>query len=113
MRKNGQHKDEAWQLAKWLGSEAGNTAFAQAGWGIPATKATGAALGMENDPIEKTWFESIPLATVKSCFMRTTGGTSSTAPSLGRRLNDHTGKATAADKLKEIAPQVDALLASA
>jgi len=113
LAKNGQHKQEAWQLAKWLGSEVGNTAFAQAGWGIPATKATGAALGMENDPIEKTWFESIPLATVKSCFMRTTVWDKIDSTILGPALEEiTTGKATAADKLKAIAPQVDALLAT-
>src|SRR4029453_5923365 len=110
LAKNGQHKDEAWQLAKWLGSEEGNTAFAKAGWGIPATKATGAALGMERDPIEKTWFDSIPLATVKPAFMRPTGWEKIDSPLLGPALEAiTTGKATAADKLKEIAPEVDKL----
>ncbi len=111
--KNGQHKQEAWQLAKWLGSEAGNTAFAKAGWGIPATMATGAALGMDKDPVERTWFDSIPLATVKSDFMRTTVWDKIDSTLLGPALEAiTTGKATAADKLKEIAPEVDKLLAS-
>ncbi|MFL5806643.1 MAG: extracellular solute-binding protein [Roseiflexaceae bacterium] len=111
--KNGKNKQQAWQLAKWLGSEEGNTAFAKAGWGIPATKATGAALGMERDPIEKTWFDSIPLATVKSDFMRTTVWDKIDSTLLGPALEAiTTGKATAADKLKEIAPEVDKLLAS-
>jgi multiple sugar transport system substrate-binding protein len=111
--KNGQHKQEAWQLAKWLGSEAGNTAFAKAGWGIPATKATGAALGMDKDPVERTWFDSIPLATVKSCFMRTTAWDKIDSTVLGPALEAiTTGKATAADKFKEIAPEVDKLLAA-
>jgi ABC-type glycerol-3-phosphate transport system substrate-binding protein len=111
--KNGQHKEQAWQLAKWLGSEAGNRAFAEAGWGIPATVATGAALGMDKDPIEKTWFDSIPLATVKADFMRTTVWEKVDAM-LGPALEAiTTGKATAADKLKELAPEADKILASA
>jgi len=69
---------------------------------------------MENDPIEKTWFESIPLATVKSDFMRTTVWDKIDSTILGPALEEiTTGKATAADKLKEIAPEVDKLLASA
>ena len=113
LAKNGKNKQQAWQLAKWLGSEEGNTAFAKAGWGIPATKATGTALGMDKDPIEKTWFDSIQLATVKSDFMRTTVWDKIDSTLLGPALEAiTTGKATAADKLKEIAPEVDKLLAS-
>jgi multiple sugar transport system substrate-binding protein len=113
LAKNGQHKPEAWQLAKWLGSEAGNRAFAKAGWGIPATVATGAALGMDRDPIEKTWFDAIPLATVKADFMRTTVWEKVDAligPALETIM---AGRATAADKLKEIAAEADTILASA
>jgi ABC-type glycerol-3-phosphate transport system substrate-binding protein len=115
MKRLEQHarKQEAWQLAKWLGSESGNRAFAEAGWGIPATIATGAALGMDKDPIEKTWFDAIPLATVKPCFMRTTVWERVDAilgPGLEAIMS---GQATAADKLKEVAAEADTILASA
>ncbi len=112
LAKNGQNKEAAWALAKYMGSEPSQRAFAEAGWGIPATTTTGDALGMTADPIEKTWFDSIPLATVKSCFMRTTVWEQVDAL-IGPALESiMAGQVTAEEKLKELAIEADTILAS-
>ena len=52
--KNGQHKDEAWQLAKMAGQRDWQHGVCPGRWGIPATKATGAALGMEKIRLKRS-----------------------------------------------------------
>jgi multiple sugar transport system substrate-binding protein len=108
--KTSPHKEEAWELCKWLGGEAGNRAFAEAGWGIPATMRTGAEMGMDKDPIEKTWFDAIPLGG-KSCFIRTLYWDKADVEFNAAIESIFAGKATAAEAMKKVAPIVDKILA--
>jgi multiple sugar transport system substrate-binding protein len=110
--KSSQNKAAAWELCKWLGGEAGNTAFAKAGWGVPAMPSVVTALGMDKDPIEKTWVDAIPYGGY-SCFMRTTVWDKA-GPLFSDAIQSiFLGKATAAEAMKAVAPQVDAVLAAA
>ena len=64
-------KDGAtWDVLKYMAGAEANKIRAQAGWALPALPGVVAELKMEEDPLEKTWFEAVPFATVSPCFMR-------------------------------------------
>jgi ABC-type glycerol-3-phosphate transport system substrate-binding protein len=62
--------DEAWELLKWEASPLAHRVRTVAGWAIPAIPAVVEELGLLNDPIDKTWFEAVPYATVSPCYTR-------------------------------------------
>jgi multiple sugar transport system substrate-binding protein len=64
-------KDGAtWEVLRFMAGAQANKIRAQAGWALPALPSVVAELKMEEDPLEKAWFEAIPFATVSPCFMR-------------------------------------------
>jgi multiple sugar transport system substrate-binding protein len=62
--------DEAWELLKWEASPLAHRVRTVAGWAIPAIPSVVEELGLLNDPIDKTWFEAVPYATVSPCYTR-------------------------------------------
>jgi multiple sugar transport system substrate-binding protein len=65
-------KDGAtWEVLRYMAGAEANKIRAEAGWALPALPSVVAELKMEEDPLEKTWFDAIPFATVSPCFMRT------------------------------------------
>ena len=62
--------NEAWELLKWEAGPLAHKVRTEAGWAIPAIPSVVEELGLLSDPIDRTWFEAVPHATVRPCFTR-------------------------------------------
>jgi multiple sugar transport system substrate-binding protein len=105
--------DQSWELAKYLGGPVGNKLFGQAGWAVPCLPSVVKELGWDTDPIEKVWIDSIPFATVKPCFQRTTVWSEADQEIANTLQAIWLGQQTAESGLKAAATKVDDILAKA
>jgi ABC-type glycerol-3-phosphate transport system substrate-binding protein len=91
----------------------GNKLFGQAGWAVPCLPSVVKELGWDTDPIEKVWIDSIPFATVKPCFQRTTVWSEADQEIANTLQAIWLGQQTAESGLKAAATKVDDILAKA
>ncbi len=104
--------NEAWELLKALAGPLAHKIRTEAGWAIPAIPSVVEELGLLNDPIEKTWFEAVPFATVSPCFTRTIVWSQADEEFVAAIEAAFLGKATAEEAMKKVAPVVDGILAT-
>lgn len=107
------NQEAAWKFAKYIGGPEGNKQFGLAGWAVPAYPAVIKELGWESDPLEKVWIDTIQYATVTPCFMRTTAWDQADTELANALESIWLGQATAEEALKQVAPVMDGILASA
>jgi len=105
--------NEAWELTKFESGAEAQTIRTKAGWAVPALPAVVKELNLMEDPLEKTWFEAVPFATVPPCFMRTTQWDSANSELQNAVDSVFLGKATSAEAMSAAAPIVDGILAEA
>lgn len=103
--------DQTWELVKFMGGAEANKIRAQAGWAVPALPSVVEELKLASDPLEKTWFDAIPFATVSPCFMRTPNWGPADSELQNAIDSIFLGKATAAEAMKGAVARVDELLA--
>ncbi|RIK43169.1 MAG: hypothetical protein DCC57_17960 [Chloroflexi bacterium] len=70
-------------------------------------------MGLLNDPLEKTWFDAVPFATVAPCFMRTAKWGPADSELANAIDSVFLGEATAAEAMAAAAPVVDGILSGA
>lgn len=104
--------NEAWELLKALAGPLAHKIRTEAGWAIPAIPSVVEELGLLDDPIEKTWFEAVPFATVSPCFTRTIVWSVADAEFVPAIEAAFLGEATAEEAMKKVAPIVDDILAT-
>jgi multiple sugar transport system substrate-binding protein len=105
------HKDEAWELLKWLGGPDANKIRAAAGWALPAQPAVAEDLGFLDNELEKTWFEAVDYATVSACFLRNFNWSQADEEINLVIQAAYKGQTSIEDGLKDLAPIVDDILA--
>lgn len=103
----------AWQVVRFMGGPEANKIRAEAGWALPALPAVVEELGFLNDPLEKTWFDAVPFATVAPCFMRTAYWGPADSELANAIDSIFLGEATAAEAMSAVAPIVDGILSGA
>jgi multiple sugar transport system substrate-binding protein len=105
--------DQAWELVKFESGAEAQTIRTEAGWALPALPEVVKALDLTADPLEKTWFEAVPFATVAPCFMRTSQWDPANSELQNAVDSIFLGKATAAEAMGVATPIVDGILAEA
>lgn len=106
-------EEGTWQVVKFMGGPEANKIRAEAGWALPALPAVVEELGLLNDPLEKTWFDAVPFATVAPCFMRTAKWGPADSELANAIDSVFLGEATAAEAMAAAAPVVDGILSGA
>ena len=107
---NSKDKTNAWELLKALSLQYAQTARGKGGWGLPAMPSVAKAIGFLDDPIEKVWYDAVPLATVTPCFFRTAYWDKAETEIVNAINAAFLGQASVEDGFKAAAPVVDGIL---
>ncbi|MFO7634099.1 MAG: extracellular solute-binding protein [Caldilinea sp.] len=109
-----QYKDGAtWNVLKFMGGPEANQIRTEAGWALPALPQIVEDLKLLEDPLEKTWFDAVPFATVSPCFMRTPNWDRADSELQNAIDTVFLGRATAMEAMSAAAPIADNMLAGA
>ena len=109
---DGQNKELAWEVLKWMVSPEAAAVWGRSGFSLPAQPAVVEELGLLDDPIRSTFFEAVENIDVLPWFIRTTKG-----PEVEEELNlaiqtAFLGEASVEDSFKAAAPIIDSILQS-
>lgn len=110
MNPDGENKELAWELLKWLTSPRAAEIRGKSGFSLPAIPAAAEELGLFEDPIRKTFYEAVDFMTVLPWFIRTTKGAEAETEINLAIQAAFLGEATIEDALKATAPIVDGIL---
>ncbi len=107
---NSKDKKDAWELLKALSLDVAQKARGEGGWGLPAMPSVAKAIGFLDDPIEKVWYDAVPLATVAPCFFRNANWEKAETEINNAISAAFLGQTSIEDGFKAAAPIVDGIL---